>query len=125
MPIETKHSEPIVYRVYDELKKHVGRENAVSAADLSARFNISERQLRSIVHEIRNSTELEKFVGSCNEGYYICREEEAETAMRRWENQAHSMLKVCYANRKKAAKDGQYKMSLGKYYADVFEAFGE
>ena len=107
------------------MKEHIGAENAISATELAAQFNISERQLRTIIHEIRNSTELEKFIGSNNYGYYVCREEEAETAMLRWENQARSMLKVCYANRKKAAKDGQYKIPLGKYYADFFEAFGE
>ena len=125
MAIETKHHAPIVYKVYTVLKQHIGAENAISATELAAQFSISERQLRTTIHEIRNSTGLEKFIGSNNFGYYVCREEEAETAMLRWENQALSMLKVCCANRKKAAKDGQYKIPLGKYYSAMFEAFGE
>lgn len=124
--IETKHTEPITYRIYKCLKKQcVGKENAISGADLSARFGISRRQLRVYIHEIRNSTELEKVIGSCNRGYYICREEDFDEADRRLERQALSTLKVVWANRKKRSKDGQYKLPLGDYYKDIFEAFGE
>jgi len=123
--IETKHSEPITYKIYKELKNHIGKENAISGADLSAMFGISKRQLRVYIHEIRNSTELEKVIGSCNRGYYICREEDFDEADKRLERQALSTLKVVWANRKKRSKDGQYKLPLGDYYKEIFQAFGE
>lgn len=123
--IETKHTEPITYRIYDFLKTRVGRENAISGADLSTMFGISKRQLRTYIHEIRNSTELTRIIGSCNAGYYMCREEDFEAADKRLERQALSTLKVVWSNRKKRAKDGQYKIPLGDYYKEIFEAFGE
>ena len=36
---------------------------------------------------------------------------------------AFSLLKVAYANDKKAAKDGQMRIRFGKYAKDTFEAF--
>lgn len=124
--METKKHQPIAYRIYDYLKDNcVSEENAIQGRDLSARFDITERQLRTIIHEIRNSGELTRIILSSNKGYFMATEEEFERANRRLENQARSLLKVSYANRKKAAKDGQYKLPLGKYYSQVFEAFGE
>lgn len=123
--IETKHTEPVTYRIYEALKQHCGIENAISGADLSAMFGISKRQLRTYIHEIRNSTELTRVIGSCNAGYYMCREEDFEAADKRLERQALSTLKVVWSNRKKRAKDGQYKIPLGDYYKEIFEAFGE
>lgn len=123
--IETKHAEPITYRIYDFLKTRVGIENAISGADLSAMFGIDRRQLRRYIHKIRNSTELTRIIGSCNAGYYMCREEDFEAADKRLERQALSTLKVVWSNRKKRAKDGQYKIPLGDYYKEIFEAFSE
>lgn len=123
--IETKHTKPITYKIYEELKSHIGKENAISGADLSAKFNISKRRLRIYIHEIRNSGELTRVIGSCNTGYFMCREEDFEAADKRLERQALSILKVVWANRKKRAKDGQYKIPLGDYYKEIFEAFSE
>lgn len=123
--IETKHSQPITYRIYDELKKHIGKESAISGADLSAMFGISKRQLRTHIHAIRNSTELTRVVGSCNAGYFMCREEDFDETDKRLERQALSTLKVVWAGRKKRAKDGQHKIPLGDYYKEIFEAFSE
>lgn len=117
--------EPIVYRIYDLLKKHVGKENAVSAKDLSGWFGISERQLRDYISEIRRSVELEKVVSSSNHGYYICTAEEAAQANERLYSQAFSLLKTANANEKKVGKNGQMKIRLGKFYKDTFEAFGK
>ena len=70
---EIKHSKPLTYRIYDYLKEnHVGKENAISGADLADKFNISQRKLREVVNEIRNSQELEKIIASSNNGYFIC-----------------------------------------------------
>lgn len=123
--IETKHTEPITYRVYEILKQYCGKDNPISGANLAAIFGISKRQLRKYIHEIRNSTELEKVIGSSNRGYYICREEDFDEADKRLERQALSTLKVVWANRKKRSKDGQYKLPLGDYYKEIFQAFGE
>ena len=124
MEEQAKHHEPIVYELYREMKNHVGKENAVSAQALSRRFNISERELREHISTIRKSTELRAIIGSSNKGYYLCRAEEFAAANRRLERQAFSLLKVAYANKKKAAKDGQYIIPFGPYYKSVFESFG-
>lgn len=120
----TKHHSPIVYDVYAELKQHVGKENAISADSLSRLFSISERELREVISTIRTSSELRKIVASCNFGYYVPTAEEFAAANRRLERQAFSLLKVAYANKKKAAKDGQYIIPFGPYYKSVFESFG-
>lgn len=121
---EIEKMPPIVYEVYAEIKQHVGKENAISAEDLSNQFNIGERELREIISTIRKSGELRKIIASCNHGYYIPTAEEFAAANRRLESQAFSLLKVAYANKKKAAKDGQYIIPFGPYYQSVFESFG-
>ena len=123
--IETKHHEPIVYKIYEFMKNFVGEENAIQGRDLAAHFSISERRLRSIKHEICTSTELTRIILASNKGYFMATEEEFERHNKRMESQALSLLSASYANRKKAAKEGQYKIPLGKYYSQVFEAFGE
>lgn len=121
---EIEKMPPIVYEVYAELKQHVGKENAISADSLSRLFSISERELREVISTIRTSSELRKIVASCNFGYYVPTAEEFAAANRRLERQAFSLLKVAYANKKKAAKDGQYIIPFGPYYQSVFESFG-
>lgn len=121
---EIEKMPPIVYEVYAEIKQHVGKENAISAEDLSNQFNIGERELREIISTIRKSGELRKIIASCNFGYYVPTAEEFAAANRRLERQAFSLLKVAYANKKKAAKDGQYIIPFGPYYQSVFESFG-
>lgn len=121
--IFTHHHASIVYEIYDEMKSHIGKANAIKAQDLADKFNISDRTLREIISTIRTSTELRKIIASCNNGYYLCTDEEFEQANRRLERQAFSLLKVAYANKRKAAKDGQMLIPLGKYYKEVFEAF--
>lgn len=123
--IETKHHEPLVYKIYEFMKSHVGEENAIQGRDLAANFTISERQLRSHIHEIRKSDELTRIILSSNRGYFMATEEEFDRYNKRLESQAISLLKVFHSNRKKAGKDGQYKIPLGEYYAKIFEAYGE
>lgn len=120
---ERKH-QPIVCQVYTYLKEnHEGEENAISAKALSERYNISERSLRDIISEIRESTVLQLVIGSNNKGYFVCREEEFLSMNNRLKSAAFSLLKVAYANDKKAAKDGQMRIRFGKYAKDTFEAF--
>lgn len=122
MSIETKHHSPIVYRLYDELKKHVGRKNAISAYELSKKFDITERQLRDYIREIRESSELEKCIDACNFGYYVCTKEESRYVSNRLYAQAFSLLKTARANEKKAGLDGQMKIALGEFYKQTFES---
>lgn len=126
MALETKHHEPIVYKIYDYLKENcVGEENAISGRDLAARFKITERGLRDYISVIRTSTELRKVIGSSPKGYYVCaNKEEAQRANQTFWATAFSYLKVAKAQEKKAGLDGQYLLALGDYYKEFYEAFG-
>lgn len=119
-----KHS-PIVYAVYEYMKRCVGEENAISAKDLSKRFGVSERNLREIISEIRESSVLQLVIGSNNKGYFVCRESEFSAMNNRLKSAAFSLLKVAYANEKKAAKDGQMRIRFSRYMKDSYEAFAK
>ncbi len=124
--LEVVHHSPLTYRIYDELKSHVGRTNAISAEALSDMFGISQRQLRKHILAIRRSGELEKVIGSANGGYYVCTAEEVEKAINRLIHASKNMLKTASVMAKKAERNGQYKMKeLGKYFKDVYESLGE
>ena len=98
--------------IYNELKEHVGRENAIRAEELAAMFDMGERQLRDNIREIRRDVEAESVVASCNDGYYICTREELAKANERLYSQALSLMKTVRANEKKIGKSGQMKMRL-------------
>ena len=125
MGIETKHNQPIVYAVYEELKLHCGRQNAISAKNLASKFDMSERALREVIHTIRESGELEKSIGSSASGYFVCTEEDCEKAIKRLYRQAFSTLKVARALEKKVAMNGQGKIKLGDYVKEFFQSLGE
>lgn len=124
MSIETKHHEPIVYKVYEELKNHVGRENSISAKDLASKFSMGERALREVIHEIRDSGELEKAIGCCEKGYYVCTQEDAQSAIKRLYRQAFSTLKVARALEKKVGMNGQGKIKIGEYFSEFYKSLG-
>lgn len=98
--------------IYNELKEHVGRENAIRAEELAEMFGMGERQLRDNIREIRRDVEAESVVASCNQGYYICTREELAKANERLYSQALSLMKTVRANEKKIGKSGQMKMRL-------------
>lgn len=98
--------------IYNELKEHVGRENAIRAEELAEMFGMGERQLRDNIREIRRDVEAESVVASCNQGYYICTREELAKANERLYSQALSLMKTVRANEKKIGKSGQIKMRL-------------
>lgn len=125
MAIEIKKHEPIVYRIYDELNKHVGKQNAVSASAISGKFDISERQLREYIHEIREDMTFDKVVLPCNKGYYIPTEQEGTADAQRLFSHAFSTLKIARAMVTKGNRNGQGKIKLGKYYKEFVESFGE
>lgn len=137
---QVKHHAPIVYEVYEELKKHIGKENAISAHDLCEIFQDElaeelysdimilpkDRKLRKIMREIRRSTELEKIPCSCKKGYYMARtKEEAQKAIDRLVNTAKNELKTAYTMAKKLGLDGQMKIQFGKYWKDTYHSIME
>lgn len=116
---------PIIYQIYGEMQEHIGIENAISAKDLSEKFGITERKLREYVSEMRRSSELEKLVMSCNDGYFICTDAaEFKHAVQRLLNTAFDLLKTARAAEKKAGRDGQVTMKLGELYNEFCEPFG-
>lgn len=123
--IETKHTEPITYKIYEFMKKFVGEENAIRGRDLAAKFKISERQLRTYIHEIRKSEELTRIILSSNRGYFMATEEEFDRHNKRLKSQAISLLKVFHSNEKKASKDGQYKIKMGEYFSEIYKSLGD
>lgn len=112
-------------KIYSFLQDFVGKENAISAHALCRQFGISDRDLRVVISEIRNNKKYWSVIGSCNLGYYLCKEEEFEKTNRRLKSQAFSLLKTAYANEKKAAKDGQFFLSEKDYCLSVVQAFGQ
>ena len=122
MMMKIKKHTPVVYQLYDFLKEyHMGEENAISARNLSELFGVSERALR----EIRESSVLQLVIGSNNKGYFVCRESEFSAMNNRLKSAAFSLLKVAYANEKKAAKDGQMRIRFSRYMKDSYEAFAK
>ena len=93
---------------------------------MAARFGTDRRSLRNIIREIRNSDTLEKLVAGDESGYYVCAtEEEYEKATNRLWSAAFSLLRTARSNAKKAGMDGQFKIRLGKCFAETFEAYGD
>ena len=117
--------DPVVYQIYEFLKNHIGKEQAISADNLANRFLISERKLRDYISEIRRDAEFEKIVCSSNSGYYIATEEEADRANRRLYSQAFSLLKTAHANDRKAGRNGQMRIRLDEFEKEIIEAFGK
>lgn len=124
--IETKKYEPIVYRIYDYLKSnHVGKKNAISGKTLSGMFNISERQLRIHIHDLREDMQFDKVILPCPKGYYIPTEEEGTADVNQLFKHAFSTLRIARASVTKAKRNNQGKIKLGAYYKEFVEAFGE
>lgn len=125
MSIETKHHSPVVYKVYDELKNHVGKKNSIPAKDLADKVCLSERALRDVIREIRKSTDLEKAIGCCNLGYHVCTQEDCENAIKRFYRQAFGSLEVARALEKKVGLNGQGKIKTGDYVKAFYQSLGE
>ena len=126
MSIEVKHHEPIVYKVYEELKQHIGVKNPISATDLCIICGVDgHRELRRIIREIRRSGELEKVIGSCKKGYYVCTNDDAQKSIDRLMNAAKNMFKTAYIMAKKVGLDGQMKIKMGDYFSDTYHSLME
>lgn len=127
MSVEVKHHSPKVYVVYEEMKRHVGEENSISATDLCIACGVSShRELREIMREMRRSGELEKIPCSCNKGYYMAStKEEAMSAIDRLINTAKNEFKTGYIMMKKLGLDKQMKIPLGEYFKDTYHSLME
>lgn len=121
--VVVKHHEPIVYALYDYMKKHhVGKDNAIASEELANMFGITDRELRNVVHDIRMSGELEKIVVSTNKGYYMATEGEADAVICRLIKHGAEEIKVARMIAAKQARNGQMKLQLGPYYKAVYES---
>ena len=139
MSIEVKHHAPIVYKVYEEMKSHVGNSNAISADDLCDKFGDEllvfdpimvdyksrKRKLRKIIREIRRSGELEKVIGSCKNGYFICTQNDAQKAIDRLMNAAKNQIKTASIMAKKVGLNNQMKIQMGQFYRDTYQSLME
>jgi AraC-like DNA-binding protein len=124
--IETKHHEPMVYRLYDYLKNnHLGRENGIKKPALAQVLGISERELRKLTKAINESNELEKLVSTTHSCYMCTTKEECEKSIRNTYRVAVALFKKAKSMEKKVGLNGQIKLKLGKYYKDVVETFSE
>lgn len=122
--IETRHHEPIVYRVYDYLKiYHLGRENGIKKTELAEHFEITPRELRKITKAINESNELEKIVSTTHSCYMCGTKEECEKSIRNTYKVAIALFKKAKTMEKKVGLNNQIKIKLGKYYKDVVETF--
>lgn len=122
--IETKHHEPIVYMVYEFLKKNcMGLENATPKPEVAEYFNLTTRELRKITHEINTSGELEKIISTTHSCYMCKNNDEAEKSIRNTYRMAISLFKKAKAMEKKVGLNNQIKIPLGKYYKEMVETF--
>lgn len=124
--ITSKAHDNLVYCVYETLLECKGRAHAISAHKLSSIYGITERQLRSIVSEIRLSTDFEKVVAACPNGYFVCAsDEEVDRANKALKLHALSELQVYWANERKAGRNGQGKIICGDDGKPFIEALAE
>lgn len=126
MSIETRHHEPIVYRVYDYLKEHhYGKENGIKKPELANVFGITTRELRKITRAINESQELEKLVSTSHCCYMCKTKDECEKAIRTTYRYAIASFKKGKIMERKTELNGQVKIKLGKHYKDFVETFSE
>ena len=122
--IETKHHEPLVYRLYDYLQDNpLGREHGIKKPELAKKFDITERELRRLTKEINTSTELEKLVSTTHCCYMCNTKEECEKSIRSTFRTAIALVRKGNIMARKVGLNGQIKMPLGKYYKEFVETF--
>lgn len=122
--IETKRHEPIVYRVYDYLKKnHYGKENGIKKPFLASVFDITPRGLRKITQTINESDELEKLVSTSHCCYMCKTKEECEKAIRTTYSYAIASFKKAKKMERKTELNNQIKISVGDELIDIISTF--
>jgi len=67
--VKKDYMHTLEWNVYNELKRHLTKENAIKASDLAQLYNIDTRTLRDIIETLR-SKQYAKIIGD-NNGYYI------------------------------------------------------
>lgn len=83
------------------LNYHLGKNKLIKNKDLRAKFHIgSDRALREIVQNIRESKDFSKIIDSVSGksgGFYICEtNEEIEETINNIKHRANQMLRMCY-----------------------------
>ena len=67
--VKKDYMHTLEWNVYNELKSHLTKENAIKASELAQLFDIDTRTLREIIATLR-SKQYAKIIGD-NNGYYI------------------------------------------------------
>lgn len=83
------------------LDYHLGKENLIKNRELRVKFHVgSDRRLREIIQNIRESKDFSKIIGSVSGKsgvFYICEtEEEIEETINNIKHRANQMLRMCY-----------------------------
>lgn len=74
--VSNEYMNSLEWKVYNELKKHLTKQNGISASSLASMFDIDTRQLRDVITTLRNKQEA-KIIGD-DSGYYIGSKQEFE-----------------------------------------------
>lgn len=120
--------EPVVYKVYNELKLHKGKENAISCLRLAQMFypEVSEstgmRIVKKLINIIRNSPLFDNVIAYCNNGYYWVTAEEAKHALSAAYKHAITAWKTLKALDKKIALNGQMLLQLTPHQREAIDS---
>ena len=123
--------EPIIYKVYNELKLHKGKENAISCLRLAQTFypetneQTAMRSIRRVINIIRNSPTFDNVIAYCNNGYYWVTADEAKQALAAAYKHAISAWKTLHALDKKASLNGQMLLQLTPYQREAIDSLCE
>ena len=118
--------EPMVYRYYDYLQNnHYGKDNGVKRDILAETMGVKLQEQKAILATINESDTLEKLI-STSGSIYMCRtKEECVTAYMNEIRSGITRINKGKAMAKKAMRNMQGKIRLGKYYKDFVEVFEE
>lgn len=129
--MEQMKYEPIVYKVYNELKLHKGKDNAISCLKLAQNFypEMAEqsgmRVIKRLVNIIRNSPTFDNVIAYCNNGYYWVTAAEAKQALAAAYKHAITAWKTLKALDKKIELNGQTLFKLTPYQREAIDSLCE
>lgn len=116
----------LVGRYYDYLKNnHYGAENGIARETLAEIMDVGVSTQKYILKEINENPQYHKLVSTCG-SIYMCRtEEEVDKTLNHTWNTAITLIRKAQSMTKKAGRNNQYQMKLGKYYKDIVTVFEE
>jgi len=127
--METKKNHPpVVYRIYDELAKHQGKESAVPCLSLAQRYfpdmntETAYRKVKAVIHTIRKDPTFDNVIISCPKGYYWVDKKNASVVIGIIFRHAIEHLNLVKSLSEKAKRDGQYIMPLTPYQREAVES---